>query len=466
MRRRTGDRLLDFAPFRSQRFRMIFAILAFGVTYAELAHAGCPPEPKPEARVTTQEAKKAAQALFVTGKELQDKQDCADALPIFLQSRAIDRRPSNTGSAARCLEQLGRFPEALALYEEILADFQPKLTPEQLAEVEEAIRSIRSKVLIAQIEEREGVFGIDDEMCGRLPRKEPVYLLPGSHVLHVYRSGKPEGITQFSGLAGQRLDVRLPPPPPETPSIPIVVEKPLRGRWFGQFALGPAFAWSGIDKLGEGETKAFVGVLPRARAGYWWPQGTMVTLTTGLFYLESPQDVDRSMLAEQFIYKGTRDTPVLASFVMVGLGGDVRTGKQFEVSAHGSFGLANIQSKNVAEVALKRRVDFGDLEQTNIIIDYAGREVVRGVSGVIGLDVGITTRIGQWRVGLSLGTMLLLDDGPALPDLYILPRTSGICGTGNVFDANDVDCVSPMRVTRERLLQPTFMVLPQLVIGL
>ena len=59
--------------------------------------------------------------------------DVERALAYFLRSRAEQASAKNTGNAAICLSRLGRYDEALEMYEELLLRFSGDLDAEDRA---------------------------------------------------------------------------------------------------------------------------------------------------------------------------------------------------------------------------------------------------------------------------------------------------------------------------------------------
>jgi tetratricopeptide (TPR) repeat protein len=71
-----------------------------------------------------------AKELFRRGVTLLTAGDTERALESFLGSRALVPSGKNTANAAICLERLGRYDEALEMYEEVLARFSKDLDDE------------------------------------------------------------------------------------------------------------------------------------------------------------------------------------------------------------------------------------------------------------------------------------------------------------------------------------------------
>ena len=76
-----------------------------------------------------------AKVLFLQGNELRRAGDHEGALVLYEKSRSLVPRVPNSLNAAYCLDQLGRFDEALERYEELLTTFRNDLTDQDRAEI-------------------------------------------------------------------------------------------------------------------------------------------------------------------------------------------------------------------------------------------------------------------------------------------------------------------------------------------
>ena len=87
-----------------------------------------------------------AKDLFKRGVALHDAKDFERALELFSQSRGVVASVQNTVNAALCLDELGRYDEALELYEQLLTDFKEALGPGELASLAPQMQSLRERV--------------------------------------------------------------------------------------------------------------------------------------------------------------------------------------------------------------------------------------------------------------------------------------------------------------------------------
>lgn len=130
-----------------------------------------------------------AKELFRQGVAVFEANDIERALEYFRRSRALYPSGKNSINAAICLERLGRYDEALELYEEVVA--------KHLTDVEDyketivrALSALRAKVGSLMVSSNvEGSLVIDGRPRGKLPLNSPLRLLPGTHLVRVIKDG-------------------------------------------------------------------------------------------------------------------------------------------------------------------------------------------------------------------------------------------------------------------------------------
>ena len=140
--------------------------------------------------------------------------DHVRALEFFLRSRSVLPTSKNTTNAAITLEQLGRYDEALELYEELLLKYAGGLDDEDRAAIPPAMSALRAKV--ASVDVSSNVGGdvtIDGRPRGRLPFLTPLRVLVGKHKVRVTRVGYAPFEATFDSTAGETtsVDARLEP---------------------------------------------------------------------------------------------------------------------------------------------------------------------------------------------------------------------------------------------------------------
>jgi hypothetical protein len=131
-----------------------------------------------------------ARRLFHEGNELRRAGDCQRALELYQRSRALVPSVPNTWNSAVCLDTLGRYDEALEMYETLLTEFRTTLSSEDRALIQPAFEGLRAKIgsldLLCNVE---GLLVVDGRMRGKVPLPGPIRLLPGKHVVQVIKEG-------------------------------------------------------------------------------------------------------------------------------------------------------------------------------------------------------------------------------------------------------------------------------------
>lgn len=170
------------------RIWMCLAATAFLATTPAIGLAQDTPTPP-----STSGSSAEAQALELNrqGVTLLDAGDTERALDYFLRSRAVLPSTKNTANAAICLQRLGRYDEALELYEEVLVRFADGLDEEDRAVISPAMAALRKKVGNVAVSSNvaDARVVVDTRERGKLPLPAPVRVLAGRHVVRVMKSG-------------------------------------------------------------------------------------------------------------------------------------------------------------------------------------------------------------------------------------------------------------------------------------
>lgn len=149
-----------------------------------------PPASAPASPASDDEALARAKALFQEGNELRKIGDFQRALELYVRSRQIVASVPNTLNAAFCLDQLGRYDEALELYETLLTELRAELGEPERRSVASAIATLRARIGSVLVSSNvDGLVLIDGRPRGRLPLAGPIRLLPGAHTLRVVKDG-------------------------------------------------------------------------------------------------------------------------------------------------------------------------------------------------------------------------------------------------------------------------------------
>jgi hypothetical protein len=127
-------------------------------------------------------AQQGAAVLFRQGLTEQRAGNIEQALALFLASREAFAMGGNTLSAAACLEQLGRFDEALDLYQEAASLFDRK-------EADAAARRLQSRVgILRLLSPVMGRVVVDGKHRGTVPNAS-LAVAPGKRRIRVLASG-------------------------------------------------------------------------------------------------------------------------------------------------------------------------------------------------------------------------------------------------------------------------------------
>jgi PEGA domain len=131
-----------------------------------------------------------AKALFREGNALLAVGDPERALERFLRSRSAVASGKNTVNAAICLERIGRYDEALEMYEELLVRFPQDLDEQDRENLGPAIASLRERLGSVDISANvEGLVVVDGRPRGRLPRTTVLRVIAGKRLLRVIQEG-------------------------------------------------------------------------------------------------------------------------------------------------------------------------------------------------------------------------------------------------------------------------------------
>ena len=164
--------------------RALFFVVALS---AGLTLATTPAQAEPPASA---DPKAEAQSHFDLAVSHFDREEWSAALVEFLKSRELFPSKGNTKNAAICLRKVGRFDEALDMFEALLREF-PELSPPDRALAEREVRELQASV--ATLDVRDAPAGaavtIDSIERGKMPLKGPIRLAAGSHNVRVSMDG-------------------------------------------------------------------------------------------------------------------------------------------------------------------------------------------------------------------------------------------------------------------------------------
>lgn len=164
--------------------------------------------PGPVRAQTSDEQLERAKARFREGNALLRAGDPERALERFLQSRELVPSGKNTANAAICLERLGRYDEALEMYEELLARFAEDLDQQDRASLAPIMASLRGRLGSLELSANvDGQLTVDGKPRGRLPRMTALRVMPGKRRIRVAREGYESVDVIVEVEAGKTLSV-------------------------------------------------------------------------------------------------------------------------------------------------------------------------------------------------------------------------------------------------------------------
>jgi hypothetical protein len=160
------------------------------------------------------DAKAEAKERFDKGIALVAQQAWSAALAEFLESRRLYPTRNAAQNAAYCSKRLGRFDEALDLYEGVLRDY-PDLDEAKKKEVQRAVTELRGLVGSIDFDAGEpgAVIVVDGKERGVYPPPGPLRVSAGSHVVRVFKKGFApiEVRVDVAGRGIARIDATLAP---------------------------------------------------------------------------------------------------------------------------------------------------------------------------------------------------------------------------------------------------------------
>jgi hypothetical protein len=199
-RRLSAMRTFSRARDRWKAVVLLAGALLFGGIGSAFAQSASPP-----AVAETRLAE--ARRHFDLGVAHFDREEWQAALVEFLQSRELAPSRGNTKNAAICLRKMGRFDEALDMFEALLRHF-PDLS---VADRELARREMEELgASVGTIEIRDAPPGaqvsVNGVSRGTTPLAGPIRLPAGTHTVRVVKDGLPPFETRVD-LAGRRAEV-------------------------------------------------------------------------------------------------------------------------------------------------------------------------------------------------------------------------------------------------------------------
>jgi len=164
-------------------------------------------EPSPPGESANESHLTEAREHFDRGVAHFDRHEWQAALVEFLKSRELAPTKANTKNAALCLRKVGRFDEALVMFQALLREFSNlpetdrELAQREITELSGSVGSV--EIRGAPPGARVSIDGIDR---GSTPLAGPIRLPAGTHTVRVVKEGSLPFETRLD-LAGRQLEV-------------------------------------------------------------------------------------------------------------------------------------------------------------------------------------------------------------------------------------------------------------------
>jgi hypothetical protein len=247
---------------------LVLALLALCL----VAPASLAQDDKEDSAAEASEAVEKAKRLFRQGVELFNAGDRQRALELFMASREAYPSVQNTSNVAITLDELGRYDEALEMYELLLVEFKDELDDKDRKALGPAMAALRKKVGSVFISANvDGKVVIDGRARAQLPLTVPIRVLPGERQIRVIRSGYVTWETQRKVELGKtvRIDAKLEPlaeagllrvEDAKRPGATVFVDGAPMGPspWEGTLGPGPHLVWTADGDLGSAPREVVV----------------------------------------------------------------------------------------------------------------------------------------------------------------------------------------------------------------
>lgn len=227
-----------------RRFHHAAPAIALSVAWVGVVNA----QPVSEKDATTE-----ALAHFRKGNELFKQEAWAAALAELLESRRLKPTKNATANAAFCLQKLGRYDEALDLYQSLLTDFSD-VASDLKEEVQRAMIELRGLVGTVEIDESEpgALVSIDGRARGEYPTAATLRVSAGSHAVRFTKEGfEPfETLVEVAGRKTVHLSAKL-RPVAASGRLKVIEQRGLSvGVWVDGIFVGKA-PWEGRVAAGD-----------------------------------------------------------------------------------------------------------------------------------------------------------------------------------------------------------------------
>jgi hypothetical protein len=144
-----------------------------------------------------------AEKQFRAGVSLQKVEDFESAIAAFESSLRLYRTKAAMFNLANCQRATHRYPEALATFEQLRAEFGTQLAEPMLGQVTVQIAELKNLTATLEVEVSESgaVITVDGKLIGQAPLTGPIRLALGDHELRV----------EFEGFEPHTVQINLAP---------------------------------------------------------------------------------------------------------------------------------------------------------------------------------------------------------------------------------------------------------------
>ena len=152
-----------------------------------------------------------ARGLFLRGQTAYSQGDYEDAASLWERAYALEARVGLQYNLSQAYERLGRLADAATALDTYVSGTSPD--DERLPDARARLAAIRERISRTAINLEGGPEGavllVDGEDRGRLPRRDPLLVAPGSHEIRVRAAGYHEFAATVAVPAGQSVDVGI-----------------------------------------------------------------------------------------------------------------------------------------------------------------------------------------------------------------------------------------------------------------
>lgn len=181
------------------------------VTVLALTHSVSAQEAAGDAAVAATPPADDARGLFLRGQTAYSQGDYEAAASLWERAYALEARVGLQYNLSQAYERLGRLAEAATALDSYVNGTSPE--DERLPDARARLAAIRERISRTAINLQGGPEGavllVDGEDRGRLPRRDPLLVSPGSHEIRVRAPGYHEFAASVAVPAGQAVDVGI-----------------------------------------------------------------------------------------------------------------------------------------------------------------------------------------------------------------------------------------------------------------